>query len=144
MSQKAEQSEGQPVLQVADPDDYHQAQRLKAIHQARRHVIKTFQGMESLAETDVREEQTGQLASAITAYLTETDELLQRSNVQLDLPETYAWDSVRQYMAWGGYDLQNHRFPINLYHMAVFRMANEAVAEMQPLVDEQENDSWEI
>ena len=143
MTDAEEQEEG-TVFQVADPDDYHATQRLKAIHQARRHVIKTFQGMESLAATDVREEQTGQLASAITAYLTETDELLQRSDVQLDLPENYAWDSVRQYMAWGGYDLQNDRFPSDLYHMAVFRTANEAVADMQPLVDEQEETSWEI
>jgi hypothetical protein len=120
-------------LLLADPDDYHRAQRLREIHQARRQVHTAINADGGTDTTDVR--------NATVLYALEVLPLIHGTDFDTDLPDALPWDSIERYVdAFGTYDGR----PTLNYHGFVFQRLNAALAAVRPLIEEDSTDTWEV
>lgn len=137
-------SEDTEVL-LADPEDYHQAQRLREIHEARRNVHTVLNNIKGFTGSDEHTNQQLDLADAVTLY---ASEILPPANAadldtgfDLDLP----WDDLEEYTVRMGRDPDREEsIPGYPYHNAVFQKCNALLAEMKPLIEEDDASEWEV
>jgi hypothetical protein len=118
---------------LADPDDYHQTQRLREIHEARRNVHKSLRG---------KDIEPHEIQYAVAAYGVELQPLMRKVEFNTDLPDTLPWDDIDAYLdRFGG-----HNEPTNYvnYHTFVFRRLNALLADVKPLLEEDDTDEWEV
>lgn len=140
-----------------DPDDYHQTQRLREIHDTRRYVMRV------LSEASMRgdnQDTRKRLAYAVAGYTAELEPLFNQSDKNDDLPKSLPWETVAEFTAKlgrkatqsnttttfkRGNDSQPNKPQYGSVEetMAVFRKANDLLAEVKPLVDG-ESDEWEV
>jgi hypothetical protein len=140
-----------------DPEDYHQTQRLREIHDTRRYVMRV------LSEASMRGEDRGsrkRIAYAVAGYTAELEPLFNQTEKNDDLPKGLPWDTVAEFTANLGrrqtqsnvtttFNRGNDSQPDKQQYgtveqtMAVFRKANDLLAEVKPLVDG-ESDEWEV
>jgi hypothetical protein len=120
-------------LLLADPDDYHRSQRLKQIHDARRKVHDTTH-----QSNDIRE-----VKNAVVLYGIELLPLIRDTDFDTSLPDGLAWDSIGGYITRHGEVPRGETNYLN-YHMIVFQRLNDALAEVRPLIEEDETDEWEV
>ena len=149
----SEKHEGEPVEHVdseeaevllADPDDYHRSQRLREIHKARRNVHDCFTGMKTWAAQDEHNNQRGELAHAVTAYVVELLPIFRQTDTDTSLPDPLAWESFAEYVTSTGYNRVKEEYAVYQESMMVFETANQRFAEIKPLVEPDESDEWEI
>lgn len=138
----ATESEDAELL-IADPDDYHETQRLREIHNARRNVHDTLKQIDRYVQKDEHRIQRGHLANAVTAYVAELEPVLEAAGYDCSFEAT-PWNNLSQYMTTMGRPPDETEIAGYEYHMFVFRFANEAFAELKPLVTEDETDEWEV
>jgi hypothetical protein len=133
---------------LADPDDYHQSRRLKEIHTAREHVHKEVRTMDvpdkgdgSLYTREVQE-----LAQAVAMYAAE---LLPLAN-QLgfietggtDLPDHHSHDNLSETAGRMG---MSNDGPLSRQEcMEVFRLCNNILSAVKPMIETEENNEWEV
>lgn len=134
-------------LLVADPDDYHEAQRLREIHEARRDVRTTLRNADRYTTPGEHSTQKLQLADAVTAYITELEPLMEATDWD-DSLNNAPWATVRQYATVMGRRLTEDGKDdgIASYEesMMIFRHANRFLADVKPLVTEEDTNEWEI
>lgn len=133
---------------LADPDDYHQAQRLKQIHRARQRVHETLDEIDRYTTSSEHQRQKIALADAVTAYISELEPLMLKMDYDTSL-EGGPWDDLRQYCDLLGYHAPveaDTKTEIASYHasMQIFRQANGFLSEVKPLLTEKENNEWEV
>jgi hypothetical protein len=150
MSQNAD---GEPVENVdaeetevllADPDDYHQSQRLREIHKARRKVHDKFTNIDTFTEDDIHSNQKGQLAHAVAAYVVELLPIFRQTDTNTALPHPLPWDTLGEYVTTTGFKPDEREYCGYQVSMSVFETANQRFAEVKPLVEPDETDEWEI
>lgn len=139
-------------LLVNDPDDYHETQRLREIHEARREVHKTLRDIDRYAPHKDHCRQRMALADAVTAYITELEPLIRATDWEDELDESH-WGSLSGFATVMGrlpepVDSANSR---GQYHTAsyeasmyIFRQANQFLDEVKPLVEEETKTEWEV
>lgn len=136
--------DGDGELLVVDPEDYHEAQRLREIHEARREVQRTAREIDTYVTEDEHSKQRGALAMAVTAYIYELLPLMRQVDYDDNLVDGMAWDSLEEYaLVSGGLPEEGGRARYEV-SMRVFGRANEFLSEVKPLIQEQENDTWEV
>jgi hypothetical protein len=143
---EANDAEDKAVM-LADPDDYHRSQRLRTIHERRRNVHKVLDDIDRFATANTHTNQKQALADAVSAYILEVETVLEDADVDADLPENPYWDSVGDYAKkLGTYtdedgDQQTAPYPSS---MRIFREVNTAFSKVKPLIEEDDNDEWEV
>lgn len=135
--------EDQPEYELADPDDYHRKQRLKTIHRRRRHVHSVIEDLERFTSENDHARQRLRLAGAVTGYAAELEPLTLRTNHQIELPDWVPWDDVNQYTMGMGQAPDGESVTYQ-HHVAVFRACNRYLAEVKPLIEEDDEDEWEV
>jgi hypothetical protein len=142
----AEDAEDKEAL-LTDPDEYHRSQRLRTIHERRRNVHKVLDDIDRFATANTHTKQKQALADAVSAYILEVETVLEDADVTAELPENTAWDSVVDYAKnLGAYtdedgDQQTAPYPSS---MRIFREVNTAFSTVKPLIEEDDNDEWEV
>jgi hypothetical protein len=148
-----EDTEQDEPLALADPDDYHRAQRLKEIHQARQEVHKKLRGFERPKRFDEGKGQRMELAYAVSAYVSELEPLIDDLDADISLPDHWAFDDILQYADALGVHPSGYNpdeLPDKLDYspkrnsMQVFRRCNEILADVKPLIEEDDNNEWEV
>lgn len=134
---------------LADPDDYHQAQRLRQIHRARQNVHDTYREIQRFATGSDHNRQKMDLADAVTAYIAELEPLMNATDNVPDFDYDKApWEDVLDYATNIGWktDEDNKSQEMATYgeSMRIFRYCNEFLAEVKPLVEPDETDEWEV
>ncbi len=130
---------------ITDPDQFHERERLREIHDARQNVHKTLRDTDPYTQTEEHERQKGRLAHAVAAYIAELEPLFKATNVDTSLAEEMPWDDLEGYADTLGarYDKDNPHSASYQLSTYVFRQANAAFAEIKPVTDD-ETDEWEI
>jgi len=131
-------------VMLADPDDYHQAQRLREIHQARREVHNVFTSIDTWTDDDTHNNQRGKLSHAVTAYLVELQPVLRQADVDTSFPHHLPWDSFAEYVTATGIRRDDGEYAGYQASMAVFELANKRFAKVKPLVEPDDADEWEV
>jgi hypothetical protein len=141
-------TEDEPEIQLADPDDYHRTQRLKEIHKARRRVT------EKVADLDVNRRHPSKIKTysitelnhTVAMYINELIPLIEHADVtqeDISLPDTCAHDDVIQYAR--GMGMGEDGGPVSPAHsMEVYRTCNRILADVKPLIEEDDSDEWEV
>jgi len=143
-----EDAEEEPDIELADPDDYHRRQRLKEIHDARQEVAQ------KVADLDIHERKTGEirwysiqeLSHATAMYVNELLPLIEHTDVSeedMSLPDGCYHDDITQYAKSMGVGDDNK--PVNPTHsLEVYRTCNQILADVKPLITDDEADEWEV
>jgi hypothetical protein len=131
-------------VMLADPDDYHQAQRLREIHKARREVHNVFTDIDTYTDENTHNNQRGRLAHAVTAYLVELQPIFRQADVDTSLPNKAGWPNFQSFITATGYKPGLDEYASYQAAMSVFEIANQRFAEVKPLVEPDETDEWEI
>lgn len=131
------------TVDLNDPDDYHRRQRLKEIHDTRRHVHKALRKLDSHGARREIDNQHFKLRNAVALYAIELEPLIkQLDDFDTSLPDPLPWDSIGEYTDLLGYQ-KTKRGSINA-HTIVFQRLNKALAEVKPLIEEDDSDEWEV
>jgi hypothetical protein len=139
-----ETDDGEAEMVVVDPEEYHESQRLREIHQARRQVTNVLQEIEAVGSTSDTLRQKGDLAIAVSAYYAELQPLIIANDASpLELPDSHPWDTVREYGAHMGLvgDGEHAEYQVSMY---VFRQLNQLLADAKPLIKPDESTEWEV
>jgi hypothetical protein len=131
---------------LADPDDYHQTQRLRTIHERRRRVHQVIDEMRRWAKSDEHELQLRHLADAVASYITEVEAVLDGADVTVDLPDDFPFDSPEEYVNKMGMVTHSGGKEIAHYNHSIllFRRVNRAFSEVKPLIEEDDQNEWEV
>jgi len=132
-----------PELLVNDPDDYHETQRIREIHESRREVHKTLREIERFTQTEEHEKQKCALADAVSAYVMELEPLMHAIGYDDELAGL-PWDSIGHYTTLLGARPDNQDMASYQHTMAVFRTANSFLSEVKPLITEEKTTEWEV
>lgn len=132
-------------LLINDPDDYHEAQRLREIHEARRDVRTTLKKIERYANKDEHRRQRMALADAVSFYISELEELLDATGYDDSMDRT-EWPSLRFYATTMGRRRPDSDGAMAGYEesMYVYRQANQFLASVKPLITEEEETEWTV
>ena len=138
-----EVDEAEAEMMVVDPEEYHESQRLREIHQARQQVTNVLQEIETYAKPPAHNQQRGNLALAVSAYYAELEPLIIKTDAApLELPDELPWDTIHEYgtaMGWGEDDRADYEVS-----MFVFRRLNQFLADVKPLIKPDESTEWEV
>jgi hypothetical protein len=133
---------------LADPDDYHRTQRLKQIHKARERVADHVHDLDVKGRGKVSWESITELVHAVAVYAEEILALRkQMDQGPLELPEGCQHDTVEDYAITMGNTQASDgtNQPVAPNHaMAVYRTCNDFLAEVKPLIEEDDTDEWEV
>lgn len=139
-----ETDDGEAEMIVVDPEEYHESQRLREIHQARRQVTNVLQETETIAKTADHRRQKGSLAFAVSAYYAELQPLIIATDASpLELPDELPWDVVGEYAAAMGRNDEGERAAYEV-SMFIFRQLNQFLADVKPLIKPNESTEWEV
>jgi len=130
-------------LLVNDPDDYHETQRLREIHEARRDVRTTLKDIERFATDHEHNRQQMALADAVTFYISELEELMDATDYD-DSLERSPWPHLGAYADVMGRNPDTDEIAGYEQSMYVFRQANRFLAEVKPLITEEEENEWTV
>lgn len=130
-------------LLINDPDDYHETQRIREIHTARREVHKTLREIDRFTTTEEHERQKTALADVVSAYVIELEPLMHATGYNGEL-SGLPWNTVGHYAALLGAHPDDREISPYEHSMAVFRTANKFLSEVKPLVTEKETTEWEV
>jgi hypothetical protein len=135
-----------PEIDLADPDDYHRRQRLKEIHKCRQRVHKTLDSTDRYTRLSEHKKQTNSLIDAVALYIAELEPLIERTEASPELPESIPWDTVTEYAdKLGSYmDDGQHEKAHYAHSLKVFRACNRYLAEVRPIIEENDTDEWEV
>jgi hypothetical protein len=130
-------------LHVTDPDDYHETQRLREIHDARKEVRTTLRELDRYATPEEHHKQKLSLCDAVAFYIAELEELIHATGHDDSLEGT-PWDSLRQYTTMMGANPETNEPASYEASIFIFRQANNFLAEAKPLVTEQDENEWTV
>ena len=132
-------------LLVIDPDDYHESQRLREIHEARREVSKLIRSIDPYTHEDEHRRQQGQLGYAVSAYYAELEPLINQSEAgPLELPDGLPWDDVYEFATALGQDRDKGEAAGYELSLFVFRELNTFLDDVKPILEDKEPDEWEV
>jgi hypothetical protein len=142
----SEDSDDKPQQELADPDDYHRRQRLKEIHKRRQQVSKTLDETDRYVKTKEHEKQKSHLIDAVTAYIAELEPLIERTDAEPEVPEAMPWDTVGEFAdKLGTHQRDGRQEKAHYAHtLKVYRACNQYLAEVKPLITEDDTDEWEV
>jgi len=132
---------------LADPNDYHQTQRLKEIHDARRRVHKVLDEINRHTVQKEHDTQRAALADAVAAYVTEIEPLIHKTEFDPSLPDGLPWDDLMRFADTLGhtFDTDDERGKAHYQEsIYVFRQCNQFLSKVKPLITEDDTDEWEI
>jgi hypothetical protein len=132
---------------LADPEDYHEAQRLREIHEARQRVASEVHDLDVTGRGDVSWESVTKLANAVAVYGEEILALRKQMDQDpIELPEGATHDTVEDFaIAMGMTTGTDGSQPVGPAHsMAVYRACNDFLASVKPLITEDETNEWEV
>lgn len=131
---------------LEDPDNYHETQRLREIHEARQNVAKQVRDMDINQRTGnkVYLYSMTRLCNVTALYVSEILPLVRKVEFDVpDLPDYCTHDTLRGYATNMGMDDSGN--PVSPSEsLTVYRHCNEFLAEIKPLVSEEQTDEWEI
>lgn len=131
--------------EVLDPGDYNQSQRLKEIHRARKNVREALSDT-TAGRAPVKEHTHThlKLAEAVAFYGYELMPLMDDAGWSSELPESFPWDDVRQFITSLGH-LSEQDYPPKYASMVVFGELNKFTREIGLGADLDEGgDEWEV
>lgn len=133
-------------LLIADPDDYHETQRLREIHEARREVQRVHREADHFARDEEHSKQQADLAAAVSSYIYELLPLIKIADWDDELADGLAWASLEAYATTTGMKPAENGYERAAYQesMTVFAEANAFLAEVKPLIQEEDTDTWEV
>ncbi len=153
-TEDTEEIEDVPELELSDPDDYHRQQRLKEIHKARQEVHTTITsydmptGSTSAKKNNKQTMQRRDLAFAVAMYVSELEPLIFETDADVSLPDNYPWDTIIQFADALGHipaDIDsNLSFSPKANSIFVYRRCNQILADVKPLIIEDESNEWGI
>jgi len=142
-------TEDEPEIQLADPDDYHRRQRLKEIHKARQRVHRVVDNYEKAEWRKEGKEQRRRLAYAVSMYVSELEPVIRDTDADVSLPDRYPWDTALQFADALGMIPEDCEPTSATYSpkpntVEVFRICNRVLADVKPLIEEDDSDEWEV
>lgn len=173
MSQQDTEEDAQPIdttdaedaqLLLADPDDYHRAQRLKEIHDARRQAAKARREAADKYDDirhpeDRRNRQHAYLGRRVHQYGIELEPLIDATNVDTEWPDNLPWLTFADYLDSMGYvpgdcpaAISGRKAPEDgktyptegKFTTIVYRYLNRVLAEVRPIIEEDTDTKWEV
>lgn len=149
MPTPADQSDPDTITsELADPDDYHQMRRLRAIHDARSDVRNALTNIEAYTKMDKHENQIGELANALCTYIAELEPLAQQLDHNPtafhDLPDHLPWATAPAYADYAGRHPADNNYATTQESLATFRACNEFLDNIKPLIEDTEDTEWEV
>jgi hypothetical protein len=133
---------------LADPDDYHRRQRLKEIHKARQRVGKTMGNLDEAPKRGVGEEQRRELAYAASLYVAELEPIIEDTDADDDLPDNWPWDTLGDFADNLGRLPDDHHLDTQYLPkantMKIYRICNQILADVKPLIEDEETTEWEV
>lgn len=135
-------------LLLADPEDYHRAQRLKEIHDARKQVHDIIRNYGQIGDEKSYEHARMALSNAITMYIAELEPLIEDAGAEVSLPDKYPWKDVHEFANRNGKLPSDHKIDAKYIPKPnateVFRICNRFLADVKPLLTEDETTEWEV
>jgi len=131
---------------LADPDDYHETQRLREIHEARREVLEQARNMDinEKSGSGIYVYSLTELSHTVAMYVNEVLPLMRQSGTDPpELPDACEHDTVFDFAASMGMDSDGSPAPPT-HSLAAFRACNEFLADVKPLITEDDTDEWEV
>jgi len=139
-----ETDDGEAEMIVVDPEEYHESQRLREIHQTRRQVTNVLQEIDPVTKTKDHRRQEENLVFAVSAYYAELQPLIIATDASpLEIPDELPWDSVGEYSARMGRNDEGERADYQV-SMFMFRQLNQFLADVKPLIKPDESTEWEV
>jgi hypothetical protein len=133
---------------IADPDDYHETQRLREIHDARQQVLKHINDLDIHEKTGDRvyTYDITRLGNLVAVYAMELRPLAEQAGLaDSDIATLSEDDTHRTIFEYADGMGMNDTDPMSIrYSMQVYQRCNGLLAEIKPLVTEQEETEWEI
>ncbi|MFC7135033.1 MULTISPECIES: hypothetical protein [Salinibaculum] len=148
-----EDAEDVPDIDLADPDDYHRRQRLKEIHKARQRVHKVMDNFDKTERLSEGRQERRELAYAVSLYVSELEPIMNDIDADTSLPDHWPHDTILQYADSLGAlpsdaDLPEKysklRYTPRQNSVQVYRICNQILADVKPLITEDESDEWEV
>jgi hypothetical protein len=137
--------EDHPNVELTDPDDYHRKQRLKEIHKRRQQVNKILDDIDRWNKSDEHSRQKLALADGVTAYIGELEPMIMHTEEEPRLPDAMPWESVHEYADLMGSTPKNEDTDSHyVHHFRVFRACNRYLARVKPLIEEDDENEWEV
>jgi hypothetical protein len=137
--------EDEAELMIVDPEEYHESQRLREIHQARQKVTKALTEFDPYTIDEEHNRQRGKLAYAVTAYYAELEPLIRASNTEsVELRDVLPWDTAGEYATCMGNDPSEGKTVGYEASVLVFRRLNQFLADVKPLIQPEESTEWEV
>ncbi len=147
MSTDEHNNDDHDKTELADPDDYHRNQRLKEIHQRRRQVAKQIDKVDPYTKTKEHAQQKGKLAHSVALYISELEPIEKRTEANIELRDVLPWTDASEYADKMGRVIEDNGDTGDVagyeHSLAVYRACNEFLAEVKPLVDD-DNSEWTI
>lgn len=135
---------------LADPGDYHRAQRLKEIHGARNQVRNVRQEGRDAMNNKI----PYKLQSAVHEYALELEPIVNQITLDTNWPKAAPWDSFDEYCDLLGQSIEEHQGNPELNaefttatineSLIVYRYLNNVLAEIRPIIEEDDSDEWEV
>lgn len=138
--------------EVLDPEDYAQNQRIKDIHEARRHVRQALKDLPKVARESDHVTAHGRLADAVAAYGYEVLPILEQidydpNSEKLRESESFPWDSIEDFITRMGHPPEDygHQYVVRQHSMVVYHALNQTIqAAGLGMQFDDGNDEWEI
>jgi len=138
--------------EVLDPEDYAQNQRIKDIHEARRHVRECLKDLSHLARAQEHYATHTQLADAVATYGYEVLPIMEQidyspNTEKLRESEKLPWDNIEHFVTSMGAtpDDYGHDYVLRQHSMMVYHALNKVVqAAGLGMQFDDGNDEWEI
>lgn len=132
------------AVMLADPDDYHDAQRLREIHQARRRVAKGLEEADRRKDGKVENSQTRKLGDVLAIYVMELLPICERAGLDTTLRDRSPWEDLEDYADSLGTHPKEGTVPTLRAHGWTYRKCNALLAEIKPLIVEDDTNEWEV
>lgn len=143
------EAEEEPDIELTDPDDYHRRQRLKEIHKARQRVHKVVDNFDRAEYLKEGKKQRRDLAYAVSMYVSELEPLIHDLDADVSLPNRYPWDTALEYADSLGhvpddYERTQCNYSPRRNSIEVFRICNSVLADVKPLITDDDSNEWEV
>lgn len=144
MEIEPDDAEDKEVL-LADPDDYHRAQRLREIHERHRRVYRVLDEIERMSSNHTKQKLN--LADAVAAYIAEVEQILHDADREVELPENFPFENIDHYATNIGeyYDEDgNHTIASYRVSLSMFRRVKNTFEKVKPLIEPDDADEWDV
>jgi hypothetical protein len=105
--------------------------------------------MDGVSRRSESELQRRELAFAVSMYVSELEPLILQTDADVSLPDGYPWETALEFADALGVvpkdcETTDTRYSPRPNTVMVFRICNRLLADVKPLIEENDTDEWEV